>query len=293
MSRVPSPVLGAITVCVAAWASAFIVIRGVGPHFSGGALALARLLVGTVLLGLVALRRPWVRPTPREWLLLLGFGVGWFGAYNVALNLAERSLDAGTAAMAVNIGPVLLALGAGTVLGEGISGWLALGAAVAFSGVVLIGLGSGGAQWGDGAGLGWALLAAVSYALGVLCQKVALRRLPVAQVTWLGCTFGMIACLPFGGELMRNLHGAPGAAILGVLYLGAVPTALAFSMWAYALSRMPVAQLGVTTYIVPAIVILLGRLFFREHPTPLGIAGGAICLVGVALSRRGGPVRRP
>ena len=43
------------------------------------------------------------------------YGVAWFGAYNVALNLAEHTLDAGTTAMIVNIGPILIALGAGAV----------------------------------------------------------------------------------------------------------------------------------------------------------------------------------
>ncbi|MES1169463.1 MAG: DMT family transporter, partial [Leifsonia sp.] len=141
-------VLGAIVVTVLSWASAFIVIRGVGPYFSGGALALARLLVGTALLRLVLIGRPWVRPTPREWLLVLGFGVSWFGAYNVALNIAEHTLDAGTTAMVVNTGPILIALGAGLFLGEGIPRWLAIGAGVAFVGAVLIGLGSGGQHLG-------------------------------------------------------------------------------------------------------------------------------------------------
>ena len=49
---------------------------------------------------------------------------------------------------------------------------------------------------------------------------------------------------------------------------------------------MPAGQLGVTTYIVPAIVIVMAFLAFGEIPTVLAIAGGAICLVGVAISRR-------
>jgi drug/metabolite transporter (DMT)-like permease len=64
-----------------------------------------------------------------------------------------------------------------------------------------------------------------------------------------------------------------------------VPTALAFSTWAYALSRVPAGQLGVSTYIVPPIAILLGFLVFAEVPAVLAIAGGALCLVGVAVSR--------
>jgi len=42
----------------------------------------------------------------------------------------------------------------------------------------------------------------------------------------------------------------------------------------------------VSTYIVPAIAIVLALIFFGEIPAPLAIVGGVICLVGVALSRR-------
>src|SRR6201999_257352 len=95
--RLSPSVLVAIIVTVLAWASAFIVIRGTAPYFTGGALALGRLLVGTVILGIVLLiRRRWVWPSAREWLWVAIYGIGWFGAYNVALNLAEHTVDAGT-----------------------------------------------------------------------------------------------------------------------------------------------------------------------------------------------------
>lgn len=282
----PTPlVFIAIGVTILAWASAFIVIRFAAPYFSGGALALGRLVVGTILLGIVVLlSRRWVPPTRREWLLILGFGVLWFGAYNVALNIAEHTLDAGTTAMIVNIGPLLIALGAGVFLGEGIPKWLAIGAGVAFIGVILIGVGTT-TGFGDGSGIVWALVAAVTYAAGVLLQKPALKCLPAAQVTWMGAAIGMVACLPFIGDLVRDVQSAPPSAIAGMVYLGAVPTALAFSTWAYALSRMPAGQLGVSTYIVPPIAVVLGLVIFAEVPAPLAIAGGALCLVGVALSR--------
>jgi drug/metabolite transporter (DMT)-like permease len=287
-SRSTILVLVAIVVTVLAWASAFLVIRGAGPHFSAGALALGRLVVGAVALSLFQLGRKWVRPTRRELLAIAAFGVLWFSAYNVALNFAEQTLDAGTTAMIVNIGPILIALGAGLFLGEGIPKWLAIGAGVAFLGVVLIGIGVGGG-FGDGTGVFWCLVAAVAYAAGVLFQKPTLRRLPAIQVTWLGCIVGGIACLPFTGDLLRDAAVAPAAALWGVVYLGLVPTAIAFTTWAYALSRMPAGQLGVTTYIVPPLVIVFGALFFGEIPALLAIVGGGVCLAGVALSRRRSP----
>ena len=45
-------------------------------------------------------------------------GVLWFGVYNVALNEGERRVDAGTAAMLIQVSPVLIALLAALFLGE-------------------------------------------------------------------------------------------------------------------------------------------------------------------------------
>jgi drug/metabolite transporter (DMT)-like permease len=278
--------LAAIIITLLAWASAFIVIRGAGTEFTPGAMALGRLLVGAVCLSVLVLRRPLVRLTGREWVLTIAFGIAWFAAYNVALNTAEQTLDAGTTAMIVNIGPILIAVGAGLVLGEGIPRWLAIGAGVAFCGVLLIGVSAGANGFDDVTGILWCLVAAVTYAVGVLCQKPVLRRVSSTQLTWIGCVIGAIACLPFAGDLVRDVSAASPASILGVVYLGAIPTALAFTTWGFALSRMPAGRLGVSTYVVPPLTIVLGLIVFGEVPGPLAVVGGVVCLVGVALARR-------
>lgn len=288
--------LGSVVVTLLAWASAFVVIRGLGSQLGGGPLALGRLAVGTLALGvllvlsrvIVGHRRSspgWVRPTGREWILLLVYGVGWFGLYNVALNLAEQVLDAGTTAMIVGVGPVLIALGSAAVLHERVGRWLGIGIGVAFAGVILIAI-ADGATLGNGFGVLGALVAALTYAIGVIAQKPLLSRLPGLQVTFLGCAIGTAVCLPFAGALAAQLADARPAAVLGMVYLGVVPTALAFTTWAYALKRMTPARLGVTTYVVPVLVVVIAFLVFGEVPVPLAIVGGGIALVGVGLSRR-------
>lgn len=288
-TRLSPAVIAAIAFTILAWASAFIVIRGTAPEIGGGGLALGRLIVGTVALGAVMLMvRRWVRPSRREWLLLAVYGVAWFGAYNVTLNLAEHTLDAGTTAMIVGIGPILIALGAGLMLGEGVPRWLGIGTGVAFAGVVLIGLSTSvfGGGHVDLVGVLWALASAITYAVGVLAQKPVLRRVPPLQATFLGCVIGMIACLPFAGQLVAEAAVASPAALLGVVYLGVVPTALAFTTWGYALARVPAGQLGISTYVVPPLAILAGWLVFGEVPAVLAIVGGVLCLAGVGISRR-------
>lgn len=73
---------------------------------------------------------------------------------------------------------------------------------------------------------------------------------------------------------------------MGVIYLSVVPTSLAFSTWGYALARVPAGQLGISTYVVPPLAILAGGAYFGEVPALLALVGGALCLVGVGLSRR-------
>ncbi|WP_104526052.1 DMT family transporter [Blastococcus atacamensis] len=275
----------AVAVTVLAWASAFVAIRAVGVDLSPGALALGRLLVGTLVLGLLVSRRGgWVRPTAADWRLLAVCGVGWFGIYNVALNAAEQHLDAGTTAMLVNIGPILIALFAGLWLGEGFPRRLLLGIAVAFGGVLLIGLATRGVD-ADLLGVLLCLVAALTYAVGVVAQKPLLGRLPGLQVTFIACAIGAVCCLPWAGALVSDLAGAPGSSVAGMVYLGVVPTALAFSTWAFALTRMDAGRLGVTTYLVPPLVILLGWRLLDEAPPALALVGGGICLLGVAVSR--------
>lgn len=277
----------AAAVTVVAWASAFVAIRYVGEQFAAGGLAFGRLLIGSAALGVLLLvRREWRRPSRREWVLLTVCGVAWFAIYNVALNAAEQRVDAGTTAMLVNIGPILIAVFAGVLLGEGLPRWLMIGVAVAFTGVVLIGASTSQSSDADALGVVLCLVAAVTYAVGVLVQKPLLGRLPGLQVTFLACLIGAIACLPFGGQLVSDARTASGGALAGLVYLSLVPTAIAFSTWAYALARMPAGRLGVTTYAVPPVAVLLSWALLGETPTALALLGGLICLVGVGLSRR-------
>jgi drug/metabolite transporter (DMT)-like permease len=275
----------AVAITVVAWASAFVAIRAVGADIRPGPLTLGRLAVGVILLGALQLRAGWIAPTRREWKLLFGCGVSWFAIYNVALNAAEHQLDAGTTAMLVQIGPVLVAILAGTLLREGMPRWLFLGALVSLGGVVVIATAPARSGPLAASGVLLCLLAAASYAVAVILQKIALRRLPALQVTWIACTTGAAVCLPFAGQLAADLSRAPLDSVLGVLYLGAVPTALAFTTWAYALARTEAGRLGVTTYLVPPVTILMSLVLLAEAPLSLQLVGGAICLAGVALSR--------
>jgi drug/metabolite transporter (DMT)-like permease len=276
----------AALVTVTAWASAFIGIRDAGEELSAGALSLGRLLVGSAALGVIVAIRREPLPARSDLPAIVFCGLLWFGIYNVALNEAERHVDAGTAAMLVNIGPILIALLAGVVLHEGFPRSLIMGSAIAFAGAILIGLATSDAGLAASGGAALCLVAALAYAGGVISQKPVLARVSALQVTFLACAVGAIACLPFGPTLLDELGEASGGAIRWTVYLGIVPTALAFTTWAYALSHTTAGRMGATTYLVPPLAILMAWLILDETPPALAIAGGALCLVGVVLARR-------
>ncbi len=273
----------AVTVCV--WSSAFVGIRYAGRDFGPGPLALGRLLVGSAALGALVLARGERLPPRRALGGIALCGILWFGLYNVALNAAERHLDAGIAALLVNVGPIFIVILAGLVLHEGFPRLLLAGCAVSFAGVALIGAATSrhtsGAVWGAAL----CIIAALGYAGGVVAQKSVLQYSSPLMVTWLACTIGAVVCLPFLPAFVDQLGHAGGTSIGWMVYLGLAPTAIGFVTWAYALSHTTAGRMGSTTYLVPPVALLLGWIMLGEVPPLLALPGGILCLAGVALAR--------
>ncbi len=279
--------LVAVGVTLFFWASAFVAIRHLADTFTAGSLSLGRLLVGAACLGAVALSRGLPRPTSRQWVSIVTIGVLWFGVYNVALNEGEHHVDAGTAVMLIQVSPVLVALLAATFLHERFTAYLGLGLALAFGGVALIATASSD-EHGDRSVLGvvLCLLSAVVYAVSLVLQKPLVARLQAVHVTWLACTVGAVVCLPFAGQLVDDVGDASASDVWWVVYLGVFPTAIAFTTFAYALRHMTASNLGVTTYLVPPITIVLGWLLLDETPPTMAYVGGVLALLGVGVARR-------
>jgi drug/metabolite transporter (DMT)-like permease len=278
--------LGAGLVTVTLWASAFVGIRSASRELSPGALALGRLTIASLALGLIVLARREPLPSRRDFASIAVVGLFWFGLYNIALNAAERRVDAGTASMLVNVGPIILAVLAGFVLHEGFPRRLFAGCAVALAGVILIGTATSDQGLAASWGAVLCVVAAVFYAVGVVAQKPVLARVSPLQVTWLACTFGAVFCLPFAFTLVGQLPDASASAIGWMVYLAIAPMAIGFLTWGYALARTTAGRMGSMTYLVPPIAILLGWLLLGETPPELALAGGAVCLAGVFVAQR-------
>jgi drug/metabolite transporter (DMT)-like permease len=279
--------LAAVACTMVFWASAFVAIRHLGGSFDPGPLSLGRMLTGALALtGFMLAKGRWVRPTGQEWLRLLVIGLLWYAVYHVALNAGELRVDAGTASMLLQASPVLIALAAAVFLDEPFTRELGLGLALACVGVVLISTSGQGGAHGDLVGSLLCLVAAAAYVTSVILQKPMTGRMSALQITWLACSIGAVAQLVFLPGLIEQARDASAADLGWVLFLGVFPTAIAFTTYGYALQHMSAGSLGVTTYLVPPITIVLGLIFLGETPPPLAYVGGVLALVGVAITRR-------
>ena len=284
--RLEGLALAAALVTIVLWASAFVGIRAAAEDLSPGPLALGRLVAASLGLGIVMLLRRPSMPPRSAWLLIVACGVFW-AIETMALNSAERFVDAGTAAMLVNLGPILIAIFGGIFLGEGFPGRLFVGCLVAFAGATIIAQAtsnSPAASADASLGIFLCLVAAVLYAIGITLQKPITATTPALTLTFLTCVIGAVASTPFIPGLAQELGTAQPTSIAWMVYLGLFPTALGFTTWAYALTHTTAGRLGSMSYLVPAVAIVLGWLILGEAPPPLALVGGAFAIGGVIIA---------
>ena len=111
--------------------------------------------------------------------------------------------------------------------------------------------------------------------------------------TFVAVLTATVVTLPFAPGLLTELTSTKLENTLWILQLGVFPTAIAFTTWSIALSRMPAGRLAALTYLVPPIVVVMGWAILGEVPPALAIAGGALCVGGVVVARSSGGLRLP
>jgi DME family drug/metabolite transporter len=215
---------------------------------------------------------------------------GVLAAIAVAVAAYQLSFFAAVHLTGVAVGTVV-ALGsapafaglAGRVAGEGPLGrrW-ALSTGLACAGVGTLVLAGGGAQI-DPLGVALALVSGSGYATYTVASKRLLAA-GHAPETVMACGFGAAALL-----LAPVLVLAGGAALLTpgglalALYLGAVPTALAYVLFARGLRHLSAGETATLTLAEPLTAAGLGVLVLGEHLSGLAAVGAAVTLAGLVV----------
>ncbi|MGH9213252.1 MAG: DMT family transporter [Acidimicrobiales bacterium] len=278
-------VTAALATTLLLWSLAFVFIRIAVEHFSVPGLTLSRLLVASAALAVAApvlkVRAPGRADLPRLAVCAL---TGMTG-YQLLLNAGERTIDAGTANLLVNTGPVFAAVLAWAVLAERPTPRVWAGMGLGFSGATILALAhDGGIRPSADALL--VLGAAACQATFFVLQKPLLSRYSSFEVTCYATWAAGLMMLPAAGRLADDLPDLDGGAVASLLFLGIGSSAAAYATWAYALGRIDVAIASNTLYLAPPLTIVIGWVALDETPTPLTLIGGLVVLGGVATTAR-------
>jgi drug/metabolite transporter (DMT)-like permease len=233
----------------------------------------------------LAFRAPWPRDG-RQWLHIGVAGLLVHGVYlgGVFVSIA-MGLPAGVASLIVGLQPLLTATVAGRLLGENVLPRQWLGLLLGFVGVALVLSNKLGAGFGIEA-LWPAVAALLGITAGTLYQKKFCPRfdwrsgavaqfLPTALVT----AAVMFAHGDYRIDWSHEFIFALGWLVL-VLSLGAI------SLLNWLIRHASAVNVASLFYLTPPTTALLAWLLFGETLTGLALAGMAIAVWGVYLSRR-------
>ncbi|GAQ58307.1 EamA-like transporter family protein [Streptomyces acidiscabies] len=291
----------------------FLIVAGVAWGTAGAAASLVfrvsdlgavslsfwRCVVGLVLL-LVARAVRTVRRRPgrrargaRWWVLTLASGVAlavFQTTYFAAVS--ATGLAVGTV-VTLGAGPVFIALGARLVLGErlGRGGVLAVAGALAGLGVLFAG-GGGGVVRLSGVLLG--LVSAAGYCVMTLITRRWGSAEDASDTTVGAFAVTSLCLLPFAvGEGLMPHTADLGQVVWLVVYIAAVPTALAYALYFAGAAVVRAATVSVVMLLEPVSAAVLAVAVLGERVTGATVVGtvlmlGSVAGLAVAEARGGG-----
>jgi drug/metabolite transporter (DMT)-like permease len=275
------------------WGAAYLFMRAAVPAFGPAPLVATRLGLAALMLLPVLVWRggvPALLAHPKQLLVL---GLPYTALPFMLLGFASLHITAGLIAVLNATAPLFTALIAHYLLKEHLGTWRACGLFIGFTGVVVLMWGSGSFRsasgvlavfavlvtsllWGFGAGYARRHLASTD-AMVITVGSLAAASLFLAPFAW--------ASWPVEAPAPR--------AWAELAFLGVASSGLGFLLYFRLLRRIgPVRAMSVT-FLNPMVAMASGALYLGEAVTPQMLAGGAVVLLGTALSLGliGGPVK--
>lgn len=178
--------------------------------------------------------------------------------------------------------PILVAILAPFFLKERLERITIITLAIALVGIVLIASPTAaGFSPGDLAGIAWAGLSAVTYAIIVIISKPLIEKISVLSVLFIN---ELVCAITLSPAFFLFDFSVDVTTLLILLVLGVFHTAFSAGLYLSGLREVKAQQAGVFTYIDPASAVVFAAIFLGEIPKTTTILGGLLIIAsGVIL----------
>ena len=267
---------------IVAWGMSWVSVRSVlKADIDPGQLGALRYLIASAVMLPVWLYRGCPLPHKSDWGLVALLGIFGFCFYNLGINFGEQTVDAGTGSLLISFQPIIVIV-IGVMFGREKVRWVAwTGIIISMTGVFLTAMG-GSAGFTLNFGTLLILGAALSSAIQTLLNKALTKRHSAIDTTTWAIWVGTLGLIPFAHDLPAAIHGLSTPVALHLLFLGVVPAALCYTIFAWVLTQVPIATAMSAVYAIPVFSVIFGWSMLGERPTAMTLIGGAVTIVGVA-----------
>jgi drug/metabolite transporter (DMT)-like permease len=265
------------------WGASFLFIaeglRSIAPN----GLAFVRILIGFSTLSLF----PGVRKSvaTSDWVGIAGVGILWLALPLSLFPFAEQRVSSALTGMLNGANPLLTTIVAAFIVGRAPSRRVLTGLAIGMAGAVLMAYPALGEGRSSAAGVVMILVALVCYAFALNIARPLQQRNGALPVIWRAEMVALVLTAPLG---LRELIAARWqlGPFLALLALGALGTGVAYAVMAAAAGRLGPTRASGTTFLIPAVALVLGVVIRHETVTLLSVIGSVACVGGAWFMRQ-------
>jgi O-acetylserine/cysteine efflux transporter len=257
------------------------------------------ILAATLRFVLLAIPAMLFVPFPQvklRWLIGTALGMGVMQFSFLYLGMAA-GMPAGLASLVLQASAPFTILLAAAFLGERLTPLRLAGIGLAVLGLAIIG--ANRAQPAALVPVLLTLLAALGWAIGNICSRMARAPKPLHLTMWVSIIppipLFLLSLLMEGPRIVPALTGAftveAMPANLGLLYILIFATVIGYGIWNTLMSRYPASDVAPWSLLVPVVGVASSWALLGEVPHPADLAAGALVIGGVILASRA-PIRR-
>lgn len=281
----------ALIACI--WGGAFVTVRVALRDFEPLTLAAARIVIGAAALYALMRVRGVAMPDftdRRLWGFIAAVAILSSALPFALLSWGQQHVPSGFAGMTMAALPIfVLPLAHLFVPGETIFLRKAIGFGVGFIGAMVL-IGTNGLGVSEGPIETWARVACVASAFCYACGSIVTRLCPPVNELALSTAALIVASITLI-PIAFVVEGVPAmpsqTGWIAILYLGLIPTALAFIIKVAVIRSAGPSFMTLTNYQVPVWSVLFGAIFLGESLPPTLFVALGLILLGVAIIQAG------